>query len=137
MQAVPSMDSRDCYSAMGRNISRATAWFLLTAIAVLSVVPPGIRPTTVLPHKVEHAGMFLLAGVAFGIAYGGSEWRLSSIGAVIFCATVELAQLAIPGRHARFSDFVVDAVAICAGIFVGSMLTRISSAQLLKSDYAE
>jgi VanZ family protein len=121
---------------MGRNISRATAWFLLTLIAVLSLVPPGIRPTTFLPHKVEHAGMFLLAGVAFGIAYSGYE-RLSGIVAVIFCASVELAQLTIPGRHARFSDFVVDAVAICAGIFVGSMLTRISSAQLLKSDHAE
>jgi VanZ family protein len=130
------MGSRDSNSAMGPNISRATAWFLLTVIALLSLVPPGIRPTTFLPHKVEHAGMFLLAGVAFGIAHRGYE-RLSSIGAVIFCASVELAQLAIPGRHARFSDFVVDAVAICAGIFVGSMLTRISSVQLLKSDHAE
>jgi VanZ family protein len=130
------MDSRDFNSAMGRNISRATAWFLLTAIALLSLVPPSIRPTTFLPHKVEHAGMFLLAGVAFGIAHRGYEW-LSSIGAVIFCASVELAQLTIPGRHARFRDFVVDAVAICAGILVRSMLTWISSAQLLKNDHAE
>ena len=80
--------------------------------------------------------MFLLAGVAFGIAYRGYEW-LSSIGAVMFCASVELAQLTIPGRHARFSDFVIDAVAICAGIFVRSMLTWISSAQLRTSDHAE
>jgi VanZ family protein len=130
------MDSRDYYSTVERNISRATAWFLLTVIAVLSLVPPSIRPTTFLPHKVEHAGMFLLAGVAFGIAHRGYEW-LSSIGAVIFCASVELAQLAVPGRHARLSDFVVDAVAICAGIFVRSMLTWISSAQLLKSGHAE
>jgi VanZ family protein len=117
------MDSRDCYGARGRDISRATAWFLLTVIAVLSLVPPGIRPTTFLPHKVEHAGMFLLAGVVFGIAYYGYG-RLSSIVAVIFCASVELAQLTIPGRHARLSDFVVDAIAICVGIFAGSTLIR-------------
>ena len=74
-----------------------------------------------MPHLIEHAGIFLLDGVAFGIAYCGHEWLLST-GAVIFCASVELAQLAIPGRHARLSDFVVDAIAICVGIFAGSRL---------------
>jgi len=47
-----------------------------------------------------------------------------SVSAVIFCAGIELAQLMIPGRHARFSDFVVDATAVCVGIFAGSTLTR-------------
>jgi len=78
------------------------------AIIVLSLVPPGIRPTTFMSHKIEHASIFLLNGVAFGIAYCGYSW-LSSIMAVIFCAGIELAQLAIPGRHARVSDFFVDA----------------------------
>jgi VanZ family protein len=109
---------------------------LLTAIAVLSLVLPSIRPTTFLPHKVEHAGMFLLGGAAFGIAHCGYEW-LSSIGAVIFCASIELAQLTIPGRHARLSDFLVDAIAICSGIFVGSTLIRMRSAIRRKSDHAE
>jgi VanZ family protein len=65
-----------------------------------------------------------LDGIAFGIAYRGLEWLLS-IGAVIFCASIELAQLMIPGRHARLSDFFVDAIAIWVGIFVGSTLTLI------------
>jgi hypothetical protein len=108
---------------MIRNIGRATAWFVLATIIVLSLVPPGARPTTFIPHKIEHAGIFLLDGVAFGIAYCGNEWLLS-IGAVIFCASIELAQLTIPGRHARLSDFVVDAIAICVGIFAGSTLIR-------------
>jgi VanZ family protein len=108
---------------MVRNISRVTGWFVLAAIIVLSLVPPGARPTTFLPHKIEHAAIFLLDGVAFGIAYCGHEWLLST-GAVIFCASIELAQLAIPGRHARLSDFVVDAIAICVGIFAGSRLIR-------------
>jgi VanZ family protein len=108
---------------MVRNIGRATAWFALAAIIVLSLVPPTVRPITFLPHKIEHAGIFLIDGVAFGIAYCGQEWLLS-IGAVIFCASIELGQLTIPGRHARLSDFLVDAIAICVGIFVGSMLIR-------------
>jgi hypothetical protein len=108
---------------MVRNFGRATAWFTLAAIIVLSLVPPGARPITFLPHKIEHASIFLLDGAAFGIAYCGYAW-LSSIVGVIFCAGIELAQLQIPGRHARLSDFLVDAVAICVGIFAGSMLIQ-------------
>src|SRR5262245_12821298 len=108
---------------MVRNIGRATAWFALTAIIILSLVPPGARPTTFMPHKIEHASIFLFNGVAFGMAYYGYEW-LSSVAAIIFCASIELAQLTIPGRHARLCDFFVDAIAVCVGIFVGSTLIR-------------
>jgi len=106
-----------------RNIVRAVAWLALVAIIVLSLVPPGARPTTVIPHNVEHAGIFLLDGLAFAVTYAGYEWLLS-IWAVIFCAGIELAQLVIPGRHVRLSDFFVDATAVGVGIFAGSMLIR-------------
>src|SRR5258706_12024159 len=44
LQAEPALDIRDC-NRVGRNISRATACFLLTAIAVLSLRPAsGRRP---------------------------------------------------------------------------------------------
>ena len=106
-----------------QNMFRIVAWLALAAIVVLSLVPPGARPTTFVPHKIEHAGIFFMDGVAFGIAYRGYEW-LSSIWAVIFCAGIELAQLMIPGRHARLSDFFIDATTVCIGIFAGSTLTR-------------
>jgi VanZ family protein len=108
---------------MMRTVGRATAWLALAAIIVLSLVPPGVRPSTIMPHKIEHAGIFLLDGIAFGIAYCGYQW-LASVAAVIFCAGIEFAQLAVPGRHARLSDFLVDAIAICVGIFGGSTLMR-------------
>src|SRR5262245_1379296 len=106
-----------------QNIVRAVAWFVLVAIVVLSLVPPGARPTTIVPHNVEHAGIFLFDGLAFGIAYFGFEWLLSTW-SLLFCACIELAQLMVPGRHARLSDFLVDAAAVCLGIFAGSMLIR-------------
>jgi hypothetical protein len=106
-----------------QNIVRAVAWFVLVAIVVLSLVPPGVRPTTFLPHNVEHAGIFLFDGLAFGIAYFRLEWLVSTW-AVIFCGGIELAQLMTPGRHARLSDFFVDAAAVCLGIFAGSILIR-------------
>jgi VanZ family protein len=108
---------------MSQNNARAVAWLALAAIIFLSLLPPGARPTTFFPHKMEHAGIFLFDGLVFGIAYLGYEWLLSA-SAVIFCAGIELGQLMIPGRHARLSDFVVDATAVCAGIFAGSTLSR-------------
>jgi VanZ family protein len=108
-----------------QNNGRVVAWLALVAIIVLSLVPPSARPITFFPHKIEHAGIFLFDGVAFGIGYVGYE-RLLSFGAVIFCVCIELAQLVIPGRHARSSDFLVDAIAVCIGIFAGSMLCRMT-----------
>jgi VanZ family protein len=106
-----------------QNLARAAAWLILAVIAVLSLVPPAVRPTTVAPHILEHAGIFLLDGLAFSVAYPGHE-RLLGVGAVAFCGSIELAQLMVPGRHARVSDFVVDAVAACIGICVGPFLMR-------------
>jgi VanZ family protein len=49
-----------------------------------------------------------------------------TIGAVIFCAAIEFAQVMIPGRHARLSDFFVDAFAVTVGIFAGSAVIRMT-----------
>jgi VanZ family protein len=106
-----------------QNINRIVAWLLLSAIVVLTVVPPSSRPTTFVPHKIEHASIFLAAGISFGIAYLGREWLLS-IGAIVFCAALELTQLYVPGRHARLSDFIVDATAAVLGVCVGCILPR-------------
>jgi VanZ family protein len=107
-----------------QNLARAAAWLMLAVIAVLSLVPPTARPITVVaPHTFEHAGIFLLDGLAFGVAYLGHE-RWLSIGAVAFCGGLELAQLMVPGRHARVSDFVVDVIAACIGVVAGSILMR-------------
>jgi VanZ family protein len=108
-----------------QNIGRVVAWGTLAAIVVLSLVPPAERPITPFPHNVEHVGIFLLNGAAFGLGYRGYEW-LSSLGAAIFCAGIEVAQLMIPGRHARVSDFIVDTIAVCVGIFAGSTLIRVT-----------
>jgi len=96
---------------------RFVAWTLAAVIVILSIVPPGLRPETPLPHNFEHAGIFLLTGLAFGLAYDYPKGWLASY-VVAFAAAVELLQLFVPGRHARLSDFVVDAAAICLGLIV-------------------
>jgi hypothetical protein len=108
---------------LSKNINRLVGWLMLSAFVVLSVGPPSWRPTTFVPHNFEHAAIFLATGISFGTAYPGRE-RLLSIGAIIFCAAIELTQLYVPGRHARLRDFIVDATAAVLGVFVGCILLR-------------
>ena len=52
-----------------QRLAQATGWILLFAIAAISVMPAGLRPITTLPHDLEHAGIYFLAGCAFGVSY--------------------------------------------------------------------
>jgi VanZ family protein len=97
----------------------------------MTVVPASLRTVTGLPHNVEHALVFLATGIAFGLSY---ELRTSVIcaAAVIFCAGVELVQLAVPSRHARLSDFFVDAAAACIGIAIAWAARRLGDGHRLR-----
>jgi VanZ family protein len=95
----------------------------MAAIVLLTIVPPSLRPITPAPHNVEHAAVFLLDGLALGFAYRGRALQLS-IAALPFCGGLEIAQLFIPGRHARISDFVVDVIAALLGIAAGNLIAQ-------------
>ena len=84
-------------------------------IIVLSVVPPGLRPQTVAPHHLEHLVIFAAAGFAFGLGFDQKRGLLA-LYLVAFAGFVELLQLFVPGRHARLSDFVVDAASVLGGL---------------------
>src|SRR4029078_2410398 len=106
-----------------RRLAQATGWILLFASDAVSVVPPELRPETALPHALEHAGIYFLAGWSFGVSYPNNllAWL---IGLSAFTLVLEVIQLWIPGRHARLSDFLIDACAISGGLVGGAMLTR-------------
>jgi VanZ family protein len=99
------------------------AWIVLAAIVLLTIVPPGLRPTTPVPHNIEHALVFALDGLAFRIAYRGHALLLGIV-ALPLCAGLELVQLFVPGRHARISDFVVDAISALMGIVAARLCER-------------
>jgi VanZ family protein len=100
---------------------RIIAWFLAVIITVLSLVPPQLRPETGAPHDIEHFAIFFATGVAFGFGYYRRSFVIA-IGLVIFAGTIEIAQIFVPGRHATFSDFIVDALSLTAGVVVASLL---------------
>jgi VanZ family protein len=98
---------------------RFTAWLLASAILVLSLVPPWLRPETGAPHDLEHFAIFAATGLAFGLGYSR---RFSVVAVVVFAGAIEIAQIAVPGRHARLSDFVVDALAVCVGLLTALLV---------------
>jgi len=106
---------------------QAGGWLCLAAIGALSLVAPSMRPVTFLPHSFEHVAIFALAGLALGLGYPNRA-ASQMIALTLFAAAVELAQFYAPGRHPRLSDFVVDALAACAGVVVASMLAHLKSA---------
>jgi VanZ family protein len=104
-------------------LARFAAWTLAAMIAVLTVVPPWMRPVTILWHDIEHAAIFAAAGAAFAIAYRGRSLSLI-LAATAYAAVLELAQLLVPGRHARMEDFLVDAASACCLILVCDVVFR-------------
>jgi len=97
---------------------------LATAIVVLSVAPPSLRPETGLPHDLEHLAIYSTVGFAFAVGYDLRRSVLVIL-LTIFSAGVEIAQLAVPGRHARLQDFIVDALAAGFGVMMASLVHRI------------
>jgi VanZ family protein len=110
-----------------RRFFQVSAWLLVSATLLLSVVPPSLRPVTDAPHNVEHFAIFLMTGFCFGIGYP-YKYELQAVALIAFTGLIEIAQLWVPGRHSRLSDFVVDASAACIGIATAWLITRLKLA---------
>jgi VanZ family protein len=95
---------------------RAAAWIGILAIIILSVVPAQERPVTGVGQWLEHFAAFGLVGALFAIGYRLSLLRLWGL-AILLCAGIELSQIPLPTRHARLSDFLIDALSACFAIF--------------------
>lgn len=104
-----------------KTILRIFAWLLAAAVTFATLGPPRYRPHSNLGQDGEHALAFVLIGLAFGLAYPRHRLLKSAI-AVIAIGVIEVLQLWAPGRHARFEDFAVDALAACAGIALATAI---------------
>jgi len=102
------------------------AWLLVLAIVILSFGPPASRPVTGAGHNFEHVAIFLATGAAFGFGYPRRVFVLP-IALLVFSAVIEIAQLMVPGRHARLSDFLTDAGASCLGVFLALLVVRVTT----------
>ena len=97
--------------------TRVIAWIILIGLIIISLVPAPLRPGTGVSHNWEHFGSFLLAGVIWCIAY--ADRLLLWLGTMpVFAGSVELLQIFVSGRHARLSDFAVDALGGSVGVLI-------------------
>jgi len=62
-----------------------------------------------------------LIGLAFGLAYSRHRLLTSAI-SLVMIGTIEILQIWAPGRHARFEDFAVDALAAFVGLTAAAAL---------------
>src|SRR5262249_52322802 len=105
---------------------RLIAWGLAVAVTFATLGPPRFRPHADLGQNGEHALAFVLVGLAFGLAYRQNR-LVTAVAAVVMTGAIEILQFWAPGRHARLSDFVVDALAICAGLAMAAALDWVIS----------
>ena len=106
---------------------RLVAWLLVIAILILSLGPPSTRPVTGAGHNLEHLLIFVATGAAFGLGYP-RRFLLLPVALLAFTGAIEVAQMMVPGRHARLSDFLTDAAASCAGIGLSLVLVKLTAA---------
>ena len=115
-----SFDSRNDFGSRTGSIlatTRVIAWIIVIGLIMISLVPAPLRPGTGVSHNLEHFGSFLLAGIIWCLAYADRPvlWLGTML---VFAGGVELLQVFVPGRHARLSDFAVDALGGCVGILI-------------------
>jgi VanZ family protein len=104
---------------------RIFAWVLAAAVAFATLGPPNYRPHSDFGQNGEHALAFVLIGLAFGLAYTQRRLLTAAI-AVAGIGMIEILQFWAPGRHARLEDFVVDALAACAGLAAAAAVSWIA-----------
>jgi VanZ family protein len=100
---------------------RLFAWLLAAAVTFATLGPARLRPHSNLGQDGEHALAFVLIGLAFGFAYPRHRLLATAV-SVAMIGLLELLQLWAPGRHARFEDFAVDALAACVGLAIAAVL---------------
>ena len=85
-------------------------------IGLLSLIPAALRPDTGASGKLEHLLAYMGAAALIGLAGSTLRQRLGGLWLLPYAGVLELAQIYVPGRHPRFSDFVVSGGGAILGV---------------------
>ena len=113
-------------------ISQVAGYASVLLIGLLSLIPGELRPDTGAPGKLEHLIAYLGAGFLLSLRPETLRHRWQALWLIPYAGALELLQSFIPGRHARFSDFVVSSTGAGLGIIAAFMITTILSQWLAK-----
>lgn len=102
---------------------RIAAWACLIAIALITLGPPGLRPSSALSPSVERFIAFAVAGALFAAAY--PRYILFAAAMVLGAAVLfEMLQLLAPSRHGMLFDAAVKIAGGLCGLVAGWLLAR-------------
>ncbi|MBI5128448.1 MAG: VanZ family protein [Rhodopseudomonas palustris] len=104
---------------------RALAVLAPIILVILTIVPAAERPVTVLPHDLEHFAAFCLTGLIYGFVFA-RRLGLLLVLAVGFAAVIEVLQIPLATRHARWEDLLVDSAALCLGVLLGRLARTVA-----------
>lgn len=108
---------------------KLAAWFSFAAIAVVTVVPIGLRPMTPYSANTERFCIMAVVGGLFVLAYPRRPW--ATLGILIFATgLLEPLQFLAQGRHASFHDVVVKSVGVATGAIITYLLGLICFGEL-------
>lgn len=104
--------------------------FSIALIALLSLVPGGLRPHTGAPKQIEHFIAYTLAAAI--LCFGFSKSRNPMTIGLLLClysAALEVAQTFIPARDGNVIDFLISS----SGALLGCLLAWIAIRALPKA----
>lgn len=94
---------------------------VVLGVICLTVMPATGRPVTGLDRNIEHFLCFALLGSTAALSFPAVKRSLGPL-AILFALGIELVQIPLPTRHARISDFLIDALAGCIGLGIGKLV---------------
>lgn len=113
-----------------RYLTQFIGSFSVALIALLSLVPGGLRPHTGSPKQFEHFIAYTLAAAILTFGFSKSRHPMI-IGAALclYAAALEAAQTVIPGRDGNVIDFLVSS----SGALLGCLFAWIAIRALPKA----
>jgi VanZ family protein len=109
-------------------LARATGFFGVLAIIVLSLVPGTHRPHTGLPGEAEHFIAYCLTAFAFALGFQPLVYRLVlAIGLALLAGLMEVLQHFVPGRHSALADAIVSSLGGLFGLALGGLLFELAA----------
>jgi hypothetical protein len=113
---------------MNTILFRVLGWLGVAAIGVLSLVPGELRAhaSPGIPGPIEHVLAYLVTAALLGLGYRGQSVQLRTFGLMmLYAGALEIAQLWVPGRDSRLTDFLASSTGAFAGLLIAKWLVRL------------
>ena len=101
------------------------AWGAIVTIAVLSLVPGELRPHTGASGYLEHVAAYIITATLLSLVYSRCSWIVIVAPLSIYAASLEIAQLYVPGRDASIFDWVAGSLGSLIGAIFVTLIQRL------------